>query len=120
MAFQKKHITLKKKYGPAPMRKRKIFKRVTKTGTHPVDKGGGGKGWQPQAPPPINHPPGVSAEQWAKRTPCPGCGSRWHRDCRGKSKGKGNGGKTAAFVEGGRACRRAASALPSLRFLHVC
>eukprot|EP00969_Alexandrium_andersonii_P098609 4351946-Alexandrium_andersonii.AAC.1 len=21
-------------------------------------------------------------EKWERRTPCPSCGSRWHRDCR--------------------------------------
>eukprot|EP00969_Alexandrium_andersonii_P348002 15387563-Alexandrium_andersonii.AAC.1 len=33
-------------------------------------------------------PPGMSREAWVKRTPCPGCGSRWHRDCRNRG-GKG-------------------------------
>ena len=44
-------------------------------------------------------PPGWTKEKWIARTPCVGCGSRWHRDCT-KKKGKGNakgskgGGKT--------------------------
>jgi len=43
-------------------------------------------------------PPGWKAEDWLKRSPCPGCGSRFHRNCTiprdrgpGKGKGKGNG-----------------------------
>ena len=46
-----------------------------------------------------NEPPqGWSKEKWLARTPCPGCGSRFHRDCsnrqpkgKGHSKGYGSG-----------------------------
>ena len=31
-------------------------------------------------------PPGWTKEKWLARTKCPGCGSRWHRDCRGAGK----------------------------------
>ena len=34
-------------------------------------------------------PKGISKQEWEKRFPCPGCGSRWHRDCRQGSGGKG-------------------------------
>ena len=37
-------------------------------------------------------PKGISKQEWEKRFPCPGCGSRWHRDCQGKGSG-GKGGK---------------------------
>ena len=30
-------------------------------------------------------------DQGLLREPCPGCGSRWHRDCRQHGKGKGKG-----------------------------
>ncbi len=30
-------------------------------------------------------PKGYDKAKWLKRTPCPGCGSRWHRDCRGRT-----------------------------------
>eukprot|EP00969_Alexandrium_andersonii_P304699 13468828-Alexandrium_andersonii.AAC.1 len=40
--------------------------------------------------------PGMSREAWMKRTPCPGCGSRWHRDCRNRGGGgKGKGGPSS-------------------------
>jgi hypothetical protein len=29
----------------------------------------------------VTIPPGWKAEDWLKRTPCPGCGSRFHRNC---------------------------------------
>ena len=41
-------------------------------------------------------PKGVSPAEWEKRTPCPGCGSRWHLDCtkpREHKGGKGSGRK---------------------------
>ena len=46
-------------------------------------------------------PTGWEASKWLKRVPCPGCGSRFHRDCTKKAKGKGKGkGKkgTSAFT----------------------
>jgi hypothetical protein len=44
-------------------------------------------------------PPGWKAEDWLKRTPCPGCGSRFHRNCTlQKGPGKGGAGKTAFAV----------------------
>ena len=42
-----------------------------------------------------NIPEGWSREKWLARTPCPDCGSRWHRRCNNKKgatrKGKGGG-----------------------------
>eukprot|EP00969_Alexandrium_andersonii_P231000 10201606-Alexandrium_andersonii.AAC.1 len=43
-------------------------------------------------------PPGVSREAWMKRTPCPGCGSRWHRGCRHRG-GGGKGGPSSDSPE---------------------
>jgi hypothetical protein len=43
-------------------------------------------------------PTGWDSAKWLARTPCPDCGSRWHRTCAGKQKG-GGGGKGA---KGGR------------------
>ena len=31
-------------------------------------------------------PPGWNKDKWLSRSKCPGCGSRWHRDCKGKGK----------------------------------
>ena len=31
-------------------------------------------------------PPGWDAKRWLSRTKCPGCGSRWHRNCQGQGK----------------------------------
>ena len=48
-------------------------------------------------------PPGWDAKRWLARSKCPGCGSRWHRNCGGQGKAykimrqkgqrKGSGGK---------------------------
>ena len=46
-------------------------------------------------------PPGWNREKWLARSKCPGCGSRFHRDCRGG--GQTGGGKTfAAFRKKGK------------------
>jgi hypothetical protein len=61
---------------------------------------GGGAPFDKNAP-----PPGFPLDKWLARSPCPGCGSRWHRNCSdraGKSKGKGKGkGKTVHFASPG-------------------
>ncbi|MEO2164399.1 MAG: hypothetical protein ABGY29_17965, partial [bacterium] len=81
--FQKNQRLLRKKFGA----------KGTKGGSKGGKGGAKGAGKAPNPGP----PPGVSVEVWNKRTPCPGCGSRWHLDCRnrgkgGKGKGKGSGG----------------------------
>ena len=43
-------------------------------------------------------PAGWDAARWNARTPCLGCGSRFHRDCR--NKGKGKGGKSGSKGKG--------------------
>ena len=86
VAFQKKQKVLRKKLGTPPMRKKKFFKKKTVGAVEPNSSdihavgqpSGKGKGS-------LDRPPGVSAEQWSKRVPCPGCGSRWHRDCSNRS-----------------------------------
>ena len=37
---------------------------------------------------------------WNQREPCPGCGSRWHRDCRKWGNKGGGGGKQHFFCQG--------------------
>ena len=38
-------------------------------------------------------PPGWNASDWLKRSECPGCGSRFHRNCTSGGKGSKGGGK---------------------------
>ena len=38
-------------------------------------------------------PPGFTKEDWMRRSPCPGCGSRFHRDCTQPRTGKGKGSR---------------------------
>ena len=52
-------------------------------------------------------PQGWDKTKWLSRTPCPGCGSRWHRNCEGKGKTfalfkkKKGGGKGSKGGKGG-------------------
>jgi hypothetical protein len=82
------------------------FTKQKKLGRKGGKKGGKGKG-KPRTF--DNHrndnsdpPAGWSREAWQKRTPCPGCGSRWHRNCatvnKGKFKGKGKGKRGVAHM----------------------
>jgi len=45
-------------------------------------------------------PAGWDPARWNARTPCAGCGSRFHRDCRQKGKSGGKGGKTGGKGKG--------------------
>ena len=55
-------------------------------------------------------PPGWQKEKWLARSKCPGCGSRWHRDCKGagktfaimRRKGGGKGARKPQHGKGGK------------------
>ena len=92
-AFHQKSKNHKMRFKPKHGHKKK--------GGHGGSGGKGGKGSKPKDPNRNLHqapPKGVSQSEWEKRTPCPGCGSRWHRDCtkpREPRSGKGGSGRKA-------------------------